>query len=170
MPRERANGAAPTPFHRSGEELNMGELRELLLLMKNSDIEEITIEREAEGFRLQLRRPEPQAVMLASGLSELDGLEAAERAGEDAAPEKRLSSVPAPLVGRFHPGAAPGGKPLVSKGDIVRPGQVVGTIETLNVLNEVETAVGGRVVNVPVGEGQPVEYGQVLMEIDPEGV
>ena len=78
--------------------------------------------------------------------------------------------MPAPLVGRFQLGAEPGGKPLVTKGDMVKPGQVVGTIETLNVLNEVEAAVGGRVVSVPVAEGQPVEYGQVLMEIDPEGV
>jgi biotin carboxyl carrier protein len=100
----------------------------------------------------------------------LDGFDVAEGAGEEAAPEKRLEPVPAPLVGRFHLGAEPGGKPLVARGDIVKPGQVVGTIETLNVLNEVEAAVGGRVVNMPVVEGQPVEYGQMLMEIDPEGV
>jgi len=51
-------------------------------------------------------------------------------------------------------------------GDRVKAGQLVGTIESLNVLNEVETAVAGRVVEIFVQDGQPVEYGQVLMTID----
>ena len=51
-------------------------------------------------------------------------------------------------------------------GDRVKAGQLVGTIESLNVLNEVETAVAGHVVEIFVQDGQPVEYGQVLMTID----
>ena len=51
-------------------------------------------------------------------------------------------------------------------GDRVKAGQLVGTIESLNVLNEVETSVAGRVVEVLVQDGQPVEYGQALMAID----
>ena len=51
-------------------------------------------------------------------------------------------------------------------GDRVKAGQLVGTIESLNVLNEVETSVAGRVVDVLVHDGQPVEYGQVLMTIE----
>ena len=48
----------------------------------------------------------------------------------------------------------------------MKAGQLVGTIESLNVLNEVETTVAGHVVEILVREGQPVEYGQVLMTID----
>jgi biotin carboxyl carrier protein len=51
-------------------------------------------------------------------------------------------------------------------GDVVKVGQRVGTIQSLNVLNEVETQVAGRVVEIFVRDGQPVEYGQQLMTID----
>ena len=51
-------------------------------------------------------------------------------------------------------------------GDRVKAGQLVGTIESLNVLNEVETTFAGHVVEILVQEGQPVEYGQVLMTIE----
>ena len=48
----------------------------------------------------------------------------------------------------------------------MKVGQVVGTIQSLNVINEVESLVAGRVVEIFVQEGQPVEYGQPLMTID----
>jgi acetyl-CoA carboxylase biotin carboxyl carrier protein len=72
----------------------------------------------------------------------------------------------APLVGTFHTWAKPKGGALVAVGDRVKAGQLVGTIESLNVLNEVETTVAGHVVEILVQEGQPVEYGQALMTID----
>jgi len=62
--------------------------------------------------------------------------------------------------------AKPKGGALVAVGDRVKAGQLVGTIESLNVLNEVETTAAGRVVEIFVQDGQPVEYGQVLMAID----
>jgi biotin carboxyl carrier protein len=57
----------------------------------------------------------------------------------------------------------------VAVGDRVKEGQLVGTIQSLNVLNEVETSVAGRVVEIHVQDGQPVEYGQLLMTIDTGG-
>jgi biotin carboxyl carrier protein len=75
-------------------------------------------------------------------------------------------TVVAPLVGIFHVWAKPKGSPLVAVGDVVKAGQRVGTIQSLNVLNEVETQVAGRVVEIFVRDGQPVEYGQQLMTID----
>ena len=81
-------------------------------------------------------------------------------------PEKTEHKVLAPLVGTFHTWAKPKGGTLVAVGDRVKAGQLVGTIESLNVLNEVESTVAGHVVEIFVQEGQPVEYGQVLMTID----
>ena len=76
-------------------------------------------------------------------------------------------TITSPLVGIFHTWAKPKGKALVSVGDHVKVGQRVGTIQSLNVLNEVETIIAGRVVvEVLVQEGQAVEYGQHLLVID----
>ena len=55
----------------------------------------------------------------------------------------------------------------VQAGDAVREGQTVAAIEALNVLNEVEVASAGRVKEVLVDDGQAVEYGQVLMVVEP---
>jgi biotin carboxyl carrier protein len=75
--------------------------------------------------------------------------------------------VKAHVVGTFHPRLKPEGKILVTVGDLVKAGQIVGTIEALSLLNEVEATVTGCVKEICVHENQPVEYGQILMTIDP---
>jgi acetyl-CoA carboxylase biotin carboxyl carrier protein len=70
------------------------------------------------------------------------------------------------LVGVFHSWAKPRGGALVAVGDHVKVGQLVATIESLNVINDVESPFAGRVVEMLVQEGQSVEYGQKLMVID----
>jgi len=74
--------------------------------------------------------------------------------------------VVATLVGIFHTWSRPKGNALVAVGDLVKIGQPVGTIQSLNVINEVESLVAGKVVEITVQDGQPVEYGQPLMIID----
>src|SRR6266568_1555564 len=81
-------------------------------------------------------------------------------------PAETRHNVVAPLVGIFHSGAKPRGGALVAVGDHVKAGQLVATIESLNVINEVEAPVAGHVVELLVQEGQPVEYGQLLMTIE----
>ncbi|HEY7984532.1 MAG TPA: acetyl-CoA carboxylase biotin carboxyl carrier protein subunit [Ktedonobacterales bacterium] len=170
MARERG-GPAARP-RQPGETLGLDDLREIVRLMQQSDIEEITIEREADDVRLLLRKPgqsAPLAALVAGAVHEdvaLDGHDAAHTPEPDD-DEEQLIRVTARLVGRFHRGARPGAKPLVEEGGKVRQGQVVGTIETLNVLTEVEAPQAGRVAEVAVAEGQAVEYGQLLMRLDP---
>jgi acetyl-CoA carboxylase biotin carboxyl carrier protein len=168
MARERSGEPARPQPRQPGQSMSIAELRQLITLMQNSDIEEISVEREDDALRLHLRKPAPVAPEHV--LAAMDGAgadEVAEAPGPAAAEENGLDHVSAPLVGRFHFGAKPGSKPLVAVGDIVRAGQVVGTIETLNVLTEVESTMAGRVVEVHATEGQPVEYGQVLLTIEP---
>ncbi len=171
MARERNAEPLRSPSRQPGQSLPIADLRHLIALMQNSDIEEITVEREAGALRLRLRKPAPVAALTHPGDIEVfESAETAERAdhASDGLPtEDRLARVSAPLVGRFHVGPRPGAVPLVAEGDVVRQGQVVGTIETLNLFNEVEAAQAGRVVQVLVVEGQPVEYGQALMTIEP---
>lgn len=171
MARERSGEPARPQPRQPGQSLSIAELRQLITLMHNSDIEEISVERDEDALRLHLRKPEP-VIASSQAVAGLDGLatdDVAEAPGLDAAANDGLGYVSAPLVGRFHVGAKPGSKPLVAVGDIVRSGQVVGTIETLNVINEVESTVAGRVVELNATEGQPVEYGQVLMTIESSG-
>jgi len=81
--------------------------------------------------------------------------------------EKKYHIIKSPLVGTFYRAPSPGAPPFVEEGDIVSKGQVVCIIEALKVMNEIESDVDGRVVKILVENGQPVEYGQELMYIEP---
>jgi acetyl-CoA carboxylase biotin carboxyl carrier protein len=165
----RVAGASPT----SGSSISVEQVRRLIQMMDASDVHELTIERESEGLRLTLRKPTPIMGATPYTLMEDQGAftEAAEQeaAPESAAPPavpETMQRVTAPLVGLFRVSLKRGAKAAVAVGDLVRVAQIVGAVEALNVMNEVETPVAGRVVEIVVKDGQPVEYGQHLMTID----
>ncbi|MEE6263200.1 acetyl-CoA carboxylase biotin carboxyl carrier protein [Plantactinospora sonchi] len=76
-------------------------------------------------------------------------------------------TVPAPLVGTFYRSPEPGGPPFVEVGDRVEAGQVVGIVEAMKLMNEVVADQPGRVVEVLVRDGEPVEFGQPLIALVP---
>jgi biotin carboxyl carrier protein len=141
------------------EYIKVEQLKRLVQMMDKSDVSEIEVKQSAAGTRLVLRK----AKLAESGTKDI--VEVVEESEEAPEVEKKFT-VTAPLVGIFHPWAKPKGKALVSVGDKVKAGQLIGTIQSLNVLNEVETSVAGRVLEVLVQDGQPVEYGQPLVTLD----
>ncbi|MFJ4843786.1 acetyl-CoA carboxylase biotin carboxyl carrier protein [Streptomyces sp. NPDC088733] len=73
----------------------------------------------------------------------------------------------APTVGTFYRAQEPGGAPYVRVGDLVAPGQPVGVLEVMKMLSTVESDVAGRVVEIVVGDAQPVEFDQPLIAVEP---
>lgn len=148
------------------EVMDMAQIRRLVRLLDRSDVSELEITCASEDVHLVLRKNQaPAGVAIEGTYVQADSQNGAVSANELAAADN-LSTVVAPLVGVFHPWLKPRGASLVAVGDQVKAGQIIGTIESLNVLNEVETAVAGRVVEIHVQDGQPVEYGQVLLTIE----
>ena len=93
-------------------------------------------------------------------------------AGSDSAPAalpSTLKEVRSPLVGTlyFHP--EPGAEPYVRIGSRVTAGQTVCIIEAMKIMNEIEAEVSGIVREIGVEDSSPVEYGQVLFRVDPNG-
>jgi acetyl-CoA carboxylase biotin carboxyl carrier protein len=84
-----------------------------------------------------------------------------------AEPAGNRSMVTAPLVGAFYRAAEPGAAPFVEVGDTVEPGQTLAIIEAMKLLNEIKAEVRARVVAVHVENGEMVEYGQHLIELEP---
>ncbi|MEU8037263.1 acetyl-CoA carboxylase biotin carboxyl carrier protein [Streptosporangium sp. NPDC049078] len=74
-------------------------------------------------------------------------------------------AVTSPLVGTFYVAAEPGAPPFVRPGDRVDAGQTVGLVEAMKLMNPVAAGQAGEVVEVVVGNGEPVEYGQVLVRL-----
>lgn len=154
----------------SASVLSIEQLQRLVRLLEQSDVSELELRRAEEGIHLVLRKaraPESNEQHGGAQFRPSAGTRFIEPASSPEGPSEETEyKVVAPLVGIFHVWARPRGGALVAVGDRVKAGQLVGTIESLNVLNEVETAVAGRVSEILVQEGQPVEYGQVLMIIE----
>jgi acetyl-CoA carboxylase biotin carboxyl carrier protein len=80
---------------------------------------------------------------------------------------KPALTINAPMVGTFYRAPSPDASPFCDVGDVVKPGQPVCIIEAMKLMNELESEVSGRVVRVLVENGEPVEYGQPLIELEP---
>ena len=152
----------------SVEQISTAQLQRLVRVLDESDVSEIEVKRPQEGMRLVLRKAKANTQQATSDYqvlaSSVNGATSA--AHESSAAVDPEHTVTAPLVGIFHSWAKPKGKPVVAVGDHVKVGQLVGTIQSLNVISEVESPVAGRVVELLVQDGQPVEYGQHLVVID----
>lgn len=109
--------------------------------------------------------PEPRATP-AGGIPMPN--EAAE-ASAAAARESAGLEVKSPMVGTFYYAPEPGAKPYVSVGDRVAKGQILCIIEAMKIMNEIESEYSGVIKEILVQDAQPVEYGQALFRIDPNG-
>lgn len=155
--------------------MNLKELKELIEMLKNTDISELEIERSGVKVRLRkggdvtfhpvLPRMEyPPSAITAPAIPEGEKQQAApEKAAEAAVNQVKVAS---PIVGTFYRASSPDKPPYVEVGDIVKKGQVLCIIEAMKLMNEIESEASGKVVKAFVENGQPVEYGQPLFLIE----
>jgi acetyl-CoA carboxylase biotin carboxyl carrier protein len=85
------------------------------------------------------------------------------------APSAQLKEIKSPMVGTFYKAPEPGAEPYAKVGTRVSAGQTVCIIEAMKIMNEIEAEFGGVIREVCVEDAQPVEFGQVLYRVDPNG-
>lgn len=147
--------------------MNPDELRALIRLVEESEIDELEIRRWGRTVRIVKNSAHPggsPALPAPSG-GNASGVEVA-AAASPAGNGKPSHEVTSPMVGTFYRAPAPEAPPFVEVGDAVRPGQILCILEAMKLMNELESEVGGVVRKIRVENGQPVEYGQVLFEIE----
>ncbi|MDZ4717865.1 MAG: acetyl-CoA carboxylase biotin carboxyl carrier protein [Roseiflexaceae bacterium] len=158
------------------DDFGLNAVRELLQLLSQTDITEIQIER--GGSRLHIKRSPPAPAPLIAAPTVVVSPTAAQAAiqssptgpssvGESDHLLPGQSTITAPMVGTYYAAPSPKDKPYVEEGDIIQPGDRVGLVEAMKMMNEIESEVSGRIVRLLVKNGQPVEYGQVLMVVEP---
>lgn len=81
--------------------------------------------------------------------------------------EERVLTVKSPIVGTYYDAPSPGAVPFVKVGDVVHPKQVLCIIESMKLMNEIESEYAGTIVAKLVENGRPVEYGEALFSIRP---
>ena len=154
-------------------QLDHEQLHRLLEALGESDIQEFRLE--GDDFRLEIRRNLPaQAVMapvmpapVAAAATVAASAEPASAPPASTATRSDLLEVTAPMVGTFYRAPAPGEPPFVEVGTRINVGQAVCILEAMKLMNELESEVGGEVVEILVDNGTPVEFGQVLMRVKP---
>ncbi len=85
------------------------------------------------------------------------------------APVTHLKDIKSPMVGTFYKSPEPGADAYVKMGTRVSPGQTVCIIEAMKIMNEIEAEIAGVIREVLVEDAQPVEFGQTLFRVDPNG-
>jgi acetyl-CoA carboxylase biotin carboxyl carrier protein len=93
---------------------------------------------------------------------------AAEPAKQES-PKARFLEVKSPMVGTYYSAPEPGAKPYLTVGDRISKGQILCIIEAMKIMNEIESEFDGVVKEILAQNAHPVEYGQVLFRIDPNG-
>jgi oxaloacetate decarboxylase alpha subunit len=137
-------------------------IRELVRIVQETGIGEVTIEE--AGMRVSVRRTEEREPVAARNESPLGAVEDAEL---DFVAPNGIVRVEAPMVGTFYRAPQPGAPPFVEEGQPVGAGQTLGILEAMKLMNEVKADVEGIVRAIHVENAAPVEYGQLLFELEP---
>jgi oxaloacetate decarboxylase (Na+ extruding) subunit alpha len=140
-------------------------IREIVRIVQESGVQEVTIE--DAGMRVTVRRSDERSAGAsrgeASAVEEGVPLEVPEGMPTDSG----VIRIEAPMVGTFYRAAEPGADPFVEEGDAVAPGQTLCILEAMKLMNEVKADVEGVVRAIHAQNAQPVEYGQLLFELEP---
>ena len=151
--------------------MNEDKLRKVLELFHDSDIEELEVQHSFwHGTRIRLTRSRaPSPVAPAASMPIVS---AAPTEPTAPAPAEKtddgLHDVLSPMVGTFYRAASPEADPFVREGDRIESGQTLCIIEAMKIMNEIPAGIQGEVVEILVGDAQPVEYNQTLFKIRPD--
>ncbi len=139
--------------------MEASKLKKFIEFMNENNLAELEIEEEGKRIRLkknvcseQITTPKP-SVNIPDHTSELK--------------TDNLAEITSPMVGTFYRAPSPEANPYKNVGENVNPGDVLCIIEAMKLMNEIKSEISGKIIQVSVENGEPVEFGQTLFRIDP---
>jgi len=147
--------------------INLKELKDLIALMNENQLTELEIEREGTKVRLRKGNGGEEGLVI-----ERLPASRASAALTGPVPVPDLPAKPAgteiksPMVGTFYRAPAPEAPPFVEVGQEIQVGQVLCILEAMKLMNEIKSEIKGRIVQIVVENGQPVEFGQPLFIVE----
>lgn len=161
--------------------MDLKEIRQLLKMVEGSDIHEIEIEEDGNKLRITKAGPShngdvhviqaapPMAAPVAQQMAPALPSEPApvtEVPAAEPAKSDNIAEIRSPMVGTFYRAPSPDADPYVEVGQSVAVGQTMCIVEAMKLMNEIESEVSGKVVEILVENAQPVEYNQVLFLVE----
>jgi acetyl-CoA carboxylase biotin carboxyl carrier protein len=174
------NDALPDSPITNDDPYGIDALRALIELLNQSDITEMMIER--GDMKLHVKRgvpavypaftsqpmPSTYGVPSSGPIGSLQPMFEPPPVAEGAPVEMPAGhTILAPMVGTFYAAPSPKDRAFVNEGDEIHVGDTVGIVEAMKMMNEIESDVSGRIARILVKNGQPIEYGQPLMVVEP---
>ena len=145
-------------------------IHELIQLVTDTGVAELEVQRGEDRVRIR-RAVTTQEITLAAAprSTQPSACRSAKRASRSAPtpPSANETIVKSPIVGTYYDAPKPGDPPFVKVGDFVEPGQVLCIIESMKLMNEIESEIAGTIVAKLMENGRPVEYGEALFAIRP---
>lgn len=124
---------------------------------------------EENNEKIVIKSKEKKTVRNAAEIQYVDNKDSdiafAENDNDDNAEEDDYNKIISPIVGTFYSSSSEDGEPFIKSGDTVKKGQIIGIIEAMKIMNDIESPFDGVIESVNVENGQMVEYGQLLCRI-----
>jgi acetyl-CoA carboxylase biotin carboxyl carrier protein len=155
--------------------MNISEIKELIQALVDSGVAELEVQRGENRVRIVRGGVQQEIIVAGSAPTVAHVAPAASNPVAHVAPahtappveDEKTLAVKSPIVGTFYSAASPGAAPFVSVGDVVKPGQVLCIVESMKLMNEIESEVAGTIIARLVENGAPVEYGATLFTVRP---
>lgn len=156
--------------------MKIDEIKEIIKMFDESSLSSLKIE--SENFNIKLNKggkviesitteklatPTPAIAQAPQIIESTPAISAPTSEPKNAANTEFITS---PMVGTFYRSASPGAAPFVSVGDSVKKGQVIGIVEAMKIMNEIEAEFNCRIIEIEVNDAQPVEFGTKLVMVE----
>lgn len=153
--------------------MNLKEIRQLIKLLADTDVVEIEVREGEQIVRINRQVAarggavaafsQPMVAHMNMPLATPDNI----KAREEELPSVKTVAITSPMVGTYYHAASPDALPFVSRGDVIKKGQVVCIIEAMKLMNEIESEYSGKVVSILKENASPLEYGETLFVVEP---
>ena len=142
--------------------MDLRKIKKLIEMLQESDLNEIEVKEGEESVRINRKKGDveiPQQIVA----PQVQSKEIVENVDE---PEENLSFIQSPMVGTFYRSPAPGKPTFVEIGQRVKKGDTICIIEAMKMMNQVKSEFDGKIVDIKVENGQPVEFNESLVSIE----
>ena len=140
-------------------------IEKLVEIMKNNEITEVTLEEndtslviKSNGFVPVIKEKEQPVIQ--------ETITEENMVVEEQINTKKVIPIKSTMIGTFYSKPAPEEKPFVSVGDEIKEDDTICIIETIKLVNKIPSSVSGKVIEICIEDGKPVEYGQVIMYVE----
>ena len=141
-------------------------IEKLAKLLVNNGLSEISLEDGDQAITLRKDVMVASSPVVSVAAPTAAASTPAASAPADTQNARKGKAITSPMVGTFYKSPSPDADPFVSVGSTVKQGDVVCIVEAMKMMNEIEAEVSGKIIEICVEDGQPVEFGQVLMYVE----